>query len=102
MRLGRYHRGIICLVEGTIMWSTQSKGVRRLSLVAGLAAGVYHLITLNQPYGPPAQAPGHPWQNLAINLSNLALECGLYFLAAWFIVRVIGWVVAGFVSKHTP
>jgi hypothetical protein len=78
-----------------MIWSTQSEGVRRLSLVAGLGAAVYHLITLNQPFGPPAQTPGHPWQNAAINLTNLALECALYFVAAWLIVRVAGWVVAG-------
>jgi hypothetical protein len=76
--------------------------MRRLSLVAGLAAAVYHLITLHQPYGPPAQTPGQSWQNLAINLSNLAIECGLYFLAAWFIVRVVGWIVEGFISKQAP
>jgi hypothetical protein len=57
-----------------MIWSTKSKGVGRLSLVAGLVAAAYHLITLNQPYGPPAQTPGQPWQNLAINLGNLALE----------------------------
>jgi len=85
-----------------MIWSTKSLGVKRLSLVAGVAAAIYYFVTLSQPNGPPAQSPGHPWQNLAINLGNLALEAGLYFLAAWFVVRVIAWVVAGFTKKQTP
>jgi hypothetical protein len=84
-----------------MIWSTQSLGVKRLSFVAGIAAAIYYFVTLNQPNGPPAQTPGHPWQNLAINLGNLALEAGLYFLAAWLVVRVIAWVVAGFTTKQT-
>ena len=81
-----------------MIWSTRSTGVRRLSLVAGIVAALYYLVTLNEPYGPPAQTPGHPWQNLAINLGNLAVESGLYFLSAWLVVRVIAWVVAGFIE----
>lgn len=57
--------------------STRSKGVQRLSLVAGFAAAGYYFITLTQPYGPPAQDLGRPWHNLFINLSNLAIEAGL-------------------------
>src|SRR3990167_3540764 len=86
--------------EAAMIWSTQSKGVRRLSLVAGIAAELYYFITLNQPHGPPAQKLAHPWQNPAINLANLAVEGGLYFLVAWLVVRVIGWVVAGFITKR--
>ncbi len=85
-----------------MIWSTQSKGVKRLSFVAGIGAALYYFITLNQPYGPPAQTPGHPWQNLVINLANLALEGALYFLAAWLIVRIIALVVAGFITDRTP
>ena len=85
-----------------MIWSTQSVGVKRLSLVAGIGAALYYFVTLNQPYGPPAQTPGHPWQNLTINLSNLALESGLYFLAAWLTVRVVAWVIAGFARKEVP
>ena len=76
----------------------KSAGVRRLSLAAGVLAAIYHLATLNEPLGPPAQTPGHPWQNLVINLSNYAIEAALYFLAAWGIVRVLAWIVAGFIS----
>jgi hypothetical protein len=39
---------------------SKSKGVKRLSLVAGLAAVIYYFATLNQPYGPPTQISGHP------------------------------------------
>ncbi len=80
--------------------STHSNGVRRLSLVAGLAAAGYYFATLSQPYGPPAQDPGRPWHNLFINLTNLAIEAGLYFLAAWLVVRIVAWVVAGFSSDR--
>lgn len=80
-----------------MIWSTRYKGVKRLSLVAGLMAVVYYFVTLDQPYGPPAQTPGQPWENLAINLSNLAIEAGLYFLVAWLVVRVVAWVVDGFI-----
>jgi hypothetical protein len=76
----------------------KSAGVTRLSLVAGLLAVIYHLATLNEPFGPPAQTPGHPWQNLLVNLSEYALEAVLYFLVAWGSVRIIAWIVAGFVS----
>ena len=82
-----------------MIWSTQSKGVRRLSLVTGFVAALYYFITLNQPHGPPAQTPGLPWQNLAINAGNLVLESGLYFLAAWLAVRVLAWMVAGFTER---
>lgn len=82
-----------------MIWSSQSKGVKRLSLIAGLSAAIYYAVTLDQPNGPPAQTPGHPWENLAINFGNLALEAGLYFLGAWLAVRVIAWVVEGFMHK---
>lgn len=83
-----------------MLLSTNSKGVRRLSLVLGFVAAGYYLVTLNQPYGPPAQDPGRPWHNLFINLSNLAIEAGLYFLVAWASVRIVGWVVAGFAADR--
>ena len=82
-----------------MFWSTQSLGVKRLSLVAGVAAVVYYFATFNEPYGPPAQTPGHPWQNLAINFGNYAFVAALYFVAAWLVVRVVAWVVAGFKSR---
>ena len=85
-----------------MIWSTESLGVKRLSLVAGIAAALYYFVTLSQPAGPPEQSPGHPWQNFAINVGNLALEAGLYFLAAWLVVRVIAWVVAGFTKRQAP
>jgi hypothetical protein len=79
-----------------MIWFTKSVGVKRLSLVAGFAAAIYYFVTLSQPYGPPAQTPGHPWENLFINFANLAFEAGLCFLAAWVAVRVVAWVLAGF------
>ena len=92
---------LVSFMQGdSVFWSTQSKGVKRLSLVAGLTAAIYYFITLNEPYGPPAQTPGHPWQNLAINLANLLLEAGLYFLGAWFVVRIIAWVIDGFMHRE--
>jgi hypothetical protein len=80
---------------------TQSVGVKRLSLVGGLIAAIYHIATLNEPFGPPAQDPGHPWQNLAINLGNLIIECALFFLVAWGLIRVIAWIANGFVSDNS-
>ena len=80
--------------------ATNSKGVRRLSLVVGIVAAGYYLVTLNQPYGPPAQAPGRPWHNLLINLTDLSIGAGLYFLGAWASVRTVAWIVAGFVTHR--
>ena len=77
---------------------TQSVGVRRLSLVAGVIAVVYHLVTLDQPFGPPAQDPSHPFRNVVINIGNLALEGALLFALAWASVRIIAWVVEGFLQ----
>jgi hypothetical protein len=80
--------------------STNSKGVRRLGLVAGFAAAGYSFATLNEPYGPPAQIPGKPWHNLFINLTELVLHAALYFLAAWACVRIVAWVLAGFAADR--
>jgi hypothetical protein len=82
--------------------STKLLGVRRLSLIIGISAGLYPLFTREEPFGPPAQTPGEPWTNLFINLSNLALEFALYFISAWLIVRIIAWIIEGFMKdrKH--
>ena len=79
---------------------TNSKVVRRLSIVAGFAAAGYYFVTLSQPYGPPAQDIGRPWHNLLVNLTNLGIEAGLYFVAGWALVRTIAWVLAAFASDR--
>lgn len=83
-----------------MIFKTNSKGVRRLSLIIGIVAGLYHLYTKEEPFGPPSQIPGEPWTNLFINLSNIALEFALYFIAAWLIVRVIAWIIEGFINDR--
>ena len=80
--------------------STNSQGVRRLSLLAGFAAVGYYFVTLSQPHGPPAQVVGRPWHNLFVNLGNLGIEAGLYFLGAWVFVRIVAWVVTGFAEDR--
>lgn len=80
--------------------STKLHGVRRLSLIIGISAGFYHLYTREEPFGPPSQIPGEPWTNLFINLSNLALEFASFFIPAWIIVRVIAWIIEGFINDR--
>jgi hypothetical protein len=89
--------GVLLLFLLSMLISTRSVGVRRLSGTAGTVAAIYRVVTLNHPFGPPAQTPGQPIQNLFINLTNLVLECALYFLAAWLVVRVCAWVIDGFI-----
>ncbi|GEM_PF-4792035 len=83
-----------------IFLQTKSQGVRRLSLVLGVLAGGFHVVTKNEPYGPPSQIPDAPWQNLSINLLNLFIEFALYFIAAWVAVRVVAWVIDGFIADR--
>lgn len=83
-----------------MFFRTKSITVRRLSLILGLTAGFYRLYTRDEPFGPPAQTPGQPWHNAFINLSNLALEFAIYFIVAWTVVRVIAWIVEGFINDR--
>jgi len=79
---------------------TKSQGVRRLSLFLGFAAALYRIITLQQPFGPPAQDVEHPLQTLLINLFNIVIEGAIYFIVVWLIIRTIAWIVKGFISDR--
>ena len=83
-----------------MIFKTKSTGVRRLSLILGILAGFYRLYAREEPFGPPSQIPGQPWSNLTINLSNLALEFALFFIPVWLTVRIIAWIVEGFISDR--
>jgi len=73
--------------------STNSKGVKRLSLLAGFVAAGYG-ISYHEPTFYSGRGPH--WDVVLINLTNFALWAGSFFVVAWVGVRVIAWVVAGF------
>jgi hypothetical protein len=83
--------------------STRSVFIRRLSLVVGFIAAGYRFFDLQKSWsigGPPAQDATHPMRTLVINVSNTLLECGLFFLAAWAVVRITAWVISGISSDR--
>ncbi len=68
--------------------STDSIGVKRLSLSAGSFSAIYELVYCYEH--PPAF--DWTWYTTTI------LLCGFYFLCAWLPVRVVAWIIYGFVS----
>jgi hypothetical protein len=73
--------------------STKSTGVRRLSLLAGLIGTGYRVV---QPWG----AFGPPSHNAWVNVANILIEAAFYFLVPWLAIRVVAWVVQGFVEDR--
>jgi hypothetical protein len=72
-----------------IRWflSTESVGVRRLSLVCGIMAAIVGFLN-----------PNYPWKRFEDwgTVLATAIVCAAYFLAAWVPIRVVDWIVAGF------
>jgi hypothetical protein len=66
--------------------STTSSGVRRLSVACGVVAMIWVLSILRMA----DYKDGYWWL--------LALICLSSFLCPWAAVRVVAWIVAGFVS----
>jgi hypothetical protein len=73
--------------------STQSVGVRRVSLVLGLVAAVYRFMNPGLYDNLYYDSPEH--------FVGIVLTCLLYFLCAWVPIRVIAWIVSGFLSDRT-
>jgi hypothetical protein len=67
--------------------STRSIGTRRLSLVCGVAAAGFGFVDTAYTHGNPY-----------VTWTQLGLVCGLYFICAWALIRVIAWIVAGFIA----
>jgi len=86
-----------------MFFSTKSIGVRRLSVILGLVAGFCFIIALHEPthYGAPGETPAQHWHIIGINILNMTLLFAVGFIAAWFVVRVIAWVIAGFALDHS-
>jgi hypothetical protein len=68
--------------------STESVGVRRLSLAAGIVSALYEL---GYCYMHPPEGQWGFW-------ASVALLCSFYFLCAWVPIRIVAWIVSGFVS----
>ena len=77
----------------------KSKGVQRLTLVLGSIAAVYFGSVVRQPimnHGDASQALTYAFYNLV----DIALRSGLAFFASWAAIRVIVWVVEGFLADR--
>ena len=62
--------------------------------IAAAAYGNLRVIEERTRVGPPSDSP-------LMNIADLAITSGAYFLAAWAAVRIVAWVVSGFVSDRT-
>jgi hypothetical protein len=82
--------------EDAVFLSTSSKGVRRLSLVAGFLAAGYGLSYFQSVYFGPERHS----EAVFINWLNIAFLAGSFFVGAWVIVRMIAWVVVGFLEDR--
>lgn len=72
---------------------TRSVGVRRLSLILGLISGTYFMVTQHTPIVGE--------NTVSLNLLNMAILFAVGFVATWLIVRVIAWVIEGFVQDRS-
>lgn len=76
-----------------MFFRTNSIGVHRLSVILGIIAGCFLVFTQHTPiyYGD---------NKVFWNLLNIALIFGTGFIGAWFFVRIIAWIIAGFVHDQ--
>jgi hypothetical protein len=75
--------------------ATKSRGVRRLSLISGLAAACYSVANFRPNFYPGPDDPNRFWLRVE-NLTNLAAYAAIYFILAWSAIRVLAWIVDGF------
>jgi len=68
--------------------STNSVGVRRLSLTAGVASALYEF---GYCYEHPPYGEWGVW-------TSVILLCLFYLLCAWVPIRIVAWIISGFVS----
>lgn len=73
--------------------NTKSVGVRRLSLILGLISGIFFVITQHTPIFEGQY-------KLYWNLLNMAILFVVGFFVTWTAVRIIAWIVTGFVHDH--
>lgn len=69
--------------------ATQSVGIRRLSLAAGLISALYKFFNPS-----PYQTYWDGW----IDFAFMILGCLFYFLCAWVPIRLVAWITSGFLS----
>ena len=74
--------------------NTKSVGVRRLSLILGLISGIIFIITQHTPIYEGQY-------KLYWNLLNMAILFVVGFFAAWTAVRIIAWIVIGFMHDRS-
>ena len=80
-----------------MFFSTKSKGVKRLSLILGVISGGYFAVSQHTPV---IYETDTKWYTIGINLANMALLFVVGFVVVWTIVRVIAWVIEGFLSDR--
>jgi hypothetical protein len=82
--------------------STESVGVRRLSLTAGIVSALYEFgyCFIHPPEGQwwgfwaTTDVPDvYQWGFWA----SVAVLCSFYFLCTWVPIRIVAWIVSGFV-----
>jgi hypothetical protein len=77
-----------------MFFHTKSMGVRRLSIILAIIAGCYLVATAHTPiYAGEGR--------LYWNLFNMALLFSAGFVAAWLTVRIIAWIIEGFIRDRT-
>ena len=80
-----------------MLFRTNSIGVRRLSFIIGLISGCFLVFTGHKPE-PQGQVP--VWHTVGINLINIAILFAVGFIAAWIAVRVVAWIIEGFINDR--
>ena len=76
--------------------STKSPGVRRLSLVLGFVAGGCYII-LRHPV-TNNEGPSQALKYAVYNLADILIVGTIVFFLAWAAVRIVAWIVAGFLN----
>ncbi len=77
-----------------MFFHTNLVGVRRLSLILGFIAGFYFMIKQHTPIYEGEY-------KLYWNLLSMAILFAVGFFATWLVVRIIAWIVAGFVHDRS-
>lgn len=80
-----------------MFFSTKSKGAKRLSLILGIISGCYFTI---YQHVPTTSDSGERWSTIGLNLANMAILFAVGFVAAWTVVRVIAWIIEGFLCDR--
>lgn len=77
-----------------MLFRTNSIGVRRLSLILGIIAGCFIMLTQHTPITSGEN-------RISWNLLNMALLFAAGFIAAWGTVHVIAWIIVGFILDRS-